>query len=72
MQHTFEQIVNMRGLEDGTKVTIRMINGSFSGKIVGVSGDGLIPQYIVECTDGTFPNETYPHKFLSLPSSEIL
>ena len=43
----------------------------FSGRIVGMSSVTLIPYYIVECTDGRFPNKTYPYKFLSLPLSEI-
>ena len=66
---TLEDIVNTPQLIDGTEVTGRF--ETFIGKIVGQSSIGLVPNYIVECLDGTFPNETYNYKFLNLPLSEI-
>lgn len=39
--------------------------------VVGQSTNGLITSYIVECLDGTFPNDTYKYKFVSLPVSEL-
>jgi hypothetical protein len=69
---TLEDIVNTPQLIDGTEVTGRFGEGeTFIGKIVGQSSIGLVPNYIVECLDGTFPNETYNYKFLNLPLSEI-
>lgn len=69
---TLEEIVNTPQLEDGVEVQGRITQDNFfNGKIVGVGSSGLMPYYIVECTDGTFPSEVYPYKFLSLPLSEI-
>lgn len=70
-QRTFEEIVKSETLSDGTKVKVRIGEKWFDGKIVGRSGTGIIPWYIVECLDGTFPNEIYDYKFLSLPLTEI-
>ena len=71
MNRTFEEIVNSPELIDGTEVNVRLGEGTFSGKIVGKGGDVLIPYYIVECLDGTLPNEVYPYKFVLMPLSEI-
>ena len=71
MNRTLEEIVKTPELTDGTEVTFRVVDNTFNGKIVGKSSDGLMPYYIVECTDGSFPNEMYKYKFLSLPLSEI-
>jgi len=71
MKRTFEQLVNTPELRDGIEVNVRIVDITFDGKIVGKSGSGLIPSYIVECTDGTLPNEVYGYKFVSLPISEI-
>lgn len=68
---TFEEIVNHPCIVDGTEVEVRLGDGSFQGKVVGQSSTGLIPYYIVECTDGTLPNKTYEYKFTSVPVSEI-
>lgn len=71
MERTFEEIVNTPELKDGVEVAVRIGEKTFDGKIVGKSSDGLLPYYIVECTDGTLPNEVYDYKFVSLPLSEI-
>jgi len=71
MNKTFEEIVNSPDLTDGTLVTVRIGGTHFEGKIVGKSSTGLIPNYIVECLDGTLPNEAYGYKSASLPLSEI-
>ena len=71
MKKTFEEIVNSPDLTDGTLVNVRIGETIFEGKIVGKSSTGLIPNYIVECLDGTLPNEVYGYKFVSLPLSEI-
>ena len=69
---TFEDVVNMSELEDGVEVSCRIHSELFfNGKIVGKSSSGLMPYYIVECIDGTLPNEVYKYKFVSLPLSEI-
>jgi len=71
MERTFEEIVNTPELKDGVEVNVRIGETTFDGKIVGMSSSGLIPYYIVECTDGTLPNKVYEYKFVSLPLSEI-
>lgn len=71
MQKTFEDVVQMRDLKNDQEVTVRIPNGSFKAKVVGIGSEGLIPYYIVECIDGTFPNEVYGFKFLNIPASEI-
>lgn len=71
LTRTFEEIVKSEVLSDGTQVKVRIVEKWFDGKIVGRSGTGIIPYYIVECLDGTFPNEIYNYKFLSLPLTEI-
>lgn len=69
---TFEDLVNHPTLENNQEVKCRLGDGNFfKGKIVGISSTGLISNYIVECIDGTFPNNIYEYKFLSLPISEI-
>ena len=69
---TLEEIVKHPILQDGTLCKVRLLEDTFSGRVVGQSIQGLIPHYIVECTDGRFPNEVYPYKFLSLPLSELI
>lgn len=71
MNRTFEEIVKSQDLTDGTLVNVRIGGTYFEGKIVGKSSTGLIPNYIVECLDGTLPNEVYGYKFASLPLTEI-
>lgn len=68
---TFEEIVNHPYIADGTEVEVRLGSGSFQGKVVGQSKTGLMPYYIIECIDGSLPNETYEYKFVSMPMSEI-
>lgn len=72
MRKTLEEIVNTPQIEDGTLVKAYIGEDTFSGKIVGIGSNGLIPYYIVECLDQTLPNEVYPYKFVSLPLSEII
>lgn len=69
---TFDEIVNAPKLEYGTEVKFYVGDDTYLGRIAGFGSSGLIPQYIVESTDGTFPNSVYPYKFLLLPLSEIL
>jgi hypothetical protein len=71
MNRTFEEIVNTPELTDGVEVSVRIGDSTFDGKIVGKSSSGLMPYYIVECIDGTLPNEVYNYKFVSLPLTEI-
>ncbi len=71
MERTFEEIVKTPELKDGVEVNVRIGGTTFDGKIVGKSSSGLMPYYIVECTDGTLPNKVYEYKFVSLPLSEI-
>ncbi len=72
MNRTFEELVNMPILTDGTEVDVRIgDNTMFNGKIVGLGTAGIIPMYVVECLDGTLPNDTYEYKFISLPLTEI-
>ena len=71
MNRTFEEIVNTPELTNGVEVSVRIGESTFDGKIVGKSSSGLMPYYIVECIDGTLPNEVYNYKFVSLPLTEI-
>lgn len=71
MNRTFEEIVNMPELVDGTEVDVRIGDKMFNGKIVGMGSAGIIPMYVVECLDGTLPNDFYKYKFISLPLTEI-
>ena len=71
MTKTLEEIVNHPELLDGTEVNVRFKDTLFEAKVIGKSSTGLIPYYIIECTDGTFPNEIYNYKALSIPLSEI-
>jgi hypothetical protein len=71
MNRTFEEIVNTPELTDGVEVSVRIGDSTFDGKIVGKGSSGLMPYYIVECIDGTLPNEVYNYKFVSLPLTEI-
>lgn len=71
MNRTFEELVNLPEFTDGTEVNVRIGETTFEGKIVGKGSSGLLPYYIIECTDGTLPNGTYQFKFVSLPLSEI-
>jgi hypothetical protein len=71
MERKFEEIVKTPELTDGVKVSVRMGKSTFEGRIVGKSSSGLMPYYIVECIDGTLPNEVYNYKFVSLPLTEI-
>jgi hypothetical protein len=71
MNRTFEEIVKTPELTDGVEVSVRIGESTFDGKIVGKSSSGLMPYYIVECIDGTLPNEVYNYKFVSLPLTEI-
>ena len=72
MGKSFEALVNSPLLEDGKLVGFVVGNETYKGKVVGLASNGLIKSYIIECLDGTFPNEIYPYKFLSLPISEII
>lgn len=71
MERTFEEIVNIPELADGVEVNVRIGSETFDGKIVGKSSNGILPHYIIECIDGTLPNEVYNYKYVSLPISEI-
>jgi uncharacterized protein YwlG (UPF0340 family) len=71
MQRTLEEIVGMNKLKDGQLVSVRLSDSFFKGKIVGIGASSLVPQYIVECIDGTFPNDIYGFKFLNIPATEI-
>ncbi len=71
MNRTFEEIVKTPELSSGVEVSVRIGESTFDGKIVGKSSSGLMPYYIVECIDGTLPNEVYNYKFVSLPLTEI-
>lgn len=59
-------------IENNQKVTVEIPNVyKFDGVVVGLSQNGLVPIYIVECTDGFLPNETYNYKFCTIPLSYI-
>lgn len=71
MSRTLIDLAGMPRLENNTPVRARAGDLFFNGRVVGQSSVGVVPCYIVECLDGTFPNDTYPYKFLSFPLSEI-
>jgi hypothetical protein len=55
------RLVKLSQLEMGTEVSVRIgDNKFFKGKVVGKE-PGLVPSYMVECLDGTFPNSEYPY-----------
>lgn len=72
MKKTFEEIVNAPLLENEKLIRFSIDSEIHDGKIVGLSNNGLVKIYIVECLDDTFPNEIYPYKFITLPLSEII
>lgn len=69
---TLEQIANYPQVKDGTIVEVSIDQLKFKGKVVGLSTQMINPVYIIECTDGTLPNETYPYKVCSVPLSEFI
>lgn len=69
---TIEEMIDHQDYENNLDVTIDIPNVyKFDGKIVGISSRNIIPIYIVECTDGFLPNETYPYKVAGIPMSYI-
>jgi hypothetical protein len=69
---TFEEMTKHVDFKDGLEIEVNMPNiYTFKGKIVGIASRGLVPNYLVECTDGFLPNETYPYKVASIPLSYI-
>lgn len=69
---TLEEISKMEPLKNGTKVVATIPNlYTFKGTIVGISSNGILPIYIVECNDGFLPNETYAYSSCSMPVSYL-
>lgn len=69
---TIEEMSNHKPFSDGLEVTVDMPNVyQFKGKIVGIASVGVVPNYIVECTDNFIPNDQYPYKVVSMPLSYI-
>lgn len=69
---TFIEMNNHIEYQDGLEVVVDMPNiYSFEGKIVGIAQRGFVPNYIVECTDGFLPNNSYSFKVVSIPLSYI-
>lgn len=68
---TFDELVNSPILTNDTLVKCCIADKYFDGRVVGLSGTGIIQYYIIECMDDTLPNDIYPYKFVSLPISEI-
>lgn len=71
MDRSFQEVVEMSQLKNEQLVSVRIPDGFFKGKVVGLGSSGLIPYYIIECVDGTFPNDIYGFKFLNMPATEI-
>jgi hypothetical protein len=69
---TQEEATNHVDFNDGLEVLVE-VSGlySFKGKIVGIASRGFNNIYLVECTDGFLPNETYNYKVASVPLSNI-
>ena len=69
---TIQEMQECEQLQDGLQVIVKIDKETqFKGKIVGNAINGLLPFYIVECTDNFLPNETYPYKVASVPLSNI-
>lgn len=66
-------------MEQGTAVTVSVPGAAFKRKIIGKGFDNVIgagitdinESYIVECTDGTIPNDYYRYSTYSVPLSSI-
>ena len=75
MEHrtkTFEEMANHTHYADGLEVEVNLPNVyRFKGKIVGLSSLGVIPTYVVECTDDFLPNAFYPYKVTVVSLSYI-
>lgn len=58
-------------MKQGTVVTVSVSGSMFSGKIVGKGFDDMHQACIVECTDGTIPNDVYRYNTYLVPLSSI-
>lgn len=65
----------MRLLKQNTKVVAQLFKGYdivyFNGEVIGHTGRniaGETTEYIVKCTDGTFPNKLYKYDSFVLPA----
>jgi len=68
MGKSLEEISELPQLEYNQEVICKVGElYSFTGKIVGLANDGVLPSYIVECLDGFIPNEDYRYKTCIMP-----
>ena len=60
-------------LLNGKPVIVNLNGQRISGKISGIASTDrtICPFYIIECNDGTFPNEEYPYSCFIAPLSLI-
>jgi hypothetical protein len=68
---TLKELAGHPVLENGTKVSVKIGKDAFLGKIVGQGSPCPNPIYLVECTDGYIPSETYQYKTCVIPLSEM-
>jgi hypothetical protein len=68
MNKSLEELSKLPQLEYNQEVICKIGSEySFTGKIVGLAHEGILPSYIVECLDGFIPNETYKYKTCIIP-----
>lgn len=61
-----------QNLKKDTQVRVSIHPGlEFKGKIVGVATTDITQTHIIECTDGTLPNEVYQYNTCVAPLSTI-
>ena len=64
-------------LTEGQEVIARFVGDGVTmlveGKIVGRASadDKIHPMYLVQCTDDTYPNATYPYSTFAFPLGQI-
>lgn len=69
---TLKELSEHQVLENDSKVKVKVGKDFFQGKIVGQGSACPNPIYLVECTDGFIPNETYQYKTCVMALSEMV
>ena len=71
MKLSLKELCEYEKLDYGTIVKVFVGDEIFEGKIVGQGADGPNPIYLVECTDGFIPNNTYRYGVCMIALSEM-
>ena len=62
---------NLAVLPSGTKVCVTRGLSTIEGIVIGRGTLGVIDGYIIQCTDGQVPNETYGYGAFTTPGDTI-